>query len=46
MNINEWHWKPEPDYTRLLDAIYRRGAKPCPFIELFADDEIIYHFWD
>ncbi len=45
MNINEWHWKPEPDYTRLLDAIYRRGSKNhVPFIELFADDEIIYHF--
>jgi uroporphyrinogen decarboxylase len=39
----DWPWKPDPDYTQLRDAIYRGGdPNNIRFLELFADDEVIY----
>lgn len=39
-----WPWKPDPDYTRLRDAIDRKGdPHNVRFLELFADDEVIFH---
>lgn len=40
-----WPWKPRPDYTRLLNALRRQGdPQQVPFLELFADPEIIATF--
>ncbi len=40
--LDDWPWKPKPDYTRLLKALRRQGDVGCvPFLELFADAEII-----
>ena len=42
MTIDNWPWKPEPDYTRLLDALQRQGdTQNIRFLELFADPEVI-----
>jgi uroporphyrinogen decarboxylase len=43
--IDDWPWKSQPDYTRLLAALHRQG-KPgyVPFLELFADREVIAAF--
>ena len=39
-----WPWKPNPNYTRLQDAIYRKGdPNEIHSLELFADDEVIYY---
>ncbi|MCL5996423.1 MAG: uroporphyrinogen-III decarboxylase-like protein [Chloroflexi bacterium] len=47
MRIDNLPWKPEPDYTRLLRALQRKGD-PCdvPFLELFADQEVIAYALD
>src|SRR3990170_4728402 len=40
--ILNWRWKPEPDYSRLLNTLHRQGdPQRVPFLELFADPEII-----
>jgi len=40
-----WSWEPDPDYHRLVDTIYRRNSTGrVPFLELFADPEIIAAF--
>jgi len=40
-----WKWKPNPDYTRLLRSLRRQGdPQHVPFLELFADPEIIARF--
>jgi len=45
--MNTWPWKPDPDYTRLLRAIRRQGdPNRVPFLELFADPEVIAAFVD
>jgi len=42
VNFNDWPWKPDPDYTRLLKALRRQGDPDyVPFLELFADREVI-----
>ena len=42
MKLHDWPWKPNPDYTRLLRALQRRGdPRWVPFLELFADPEAI-----
>ena len=47
MQMNNWPWKPHPDYTRLLKAIRRQGdANHVPFLELFADREVIAFLLD
>jgi uroporphyrinogen decarboxylase len=44
-SLENWPWKPDPDYRRLLEAIYRRGdPQRVPLLELFADLEIIGAF--
>ena len=38
----QWPWKPDPDYRRLINTLYRKGdPNRVPFLELFADPEII-----
>jgi len=45
--MNTWPWRPNPDYTRLLKAIRRQGdPNVAPFLELFADPEVIAAFLD
>jgi uroporphyrinogen decarboxylase len=45
MQPTQWPWKPQPDFTLLRDAIYRKGdPKNIRVLELFADDEFIYNF--
>jgi uroporphyrinogen decarboxylase len=42
MKIRNWPWEPNPDHTRLLKALRRRGDPyHVPFLELFADREVI-----
>jgi hypothetical protein len=42
VKIRNWPWEPNPDYTRLLKALRRRGDPyHVPFLELFADREVI-----
>jgi uroporphyrinogen decarboxylase len=42
MSVQNWPWKPRPDYTRLLRALRREGdSNYVPFLELFADAEVI-----
>jgi uroporphyrinogen decarboxylase len=42
MTIPYWPWKPKPDYSRLLNALNRKGDPDfVPFLELFADTEVI-----
>jgi uroporphyrinogen decarboxylase len=42
MQLQNWPWKPEPDYTRLVRALRRQGEPGyVPFLELFADPEVI-----
>jgi uroporphyrinogen decarboxylase len=43
--LDNWTWKPDPDYTRLMKALRRQGqADWVPFLELFADPEIVGAF--
>jgi uroporphyrinogen decarboxylase len=45
LSPSTWPWKPDPDYRRLLDALRREGQPDrVPFLELFADPEIIAAF--
>ncbi|NIM94028.1 MAG: uroporphyrinogen-III decarboxylase-like protein [Anaerolineales bacterium] len=42
LDLQNWPWKIEPDYTRLLNAINREGdTSYVPFLEIFADPEFI-----
>jgi len=42
MIFDKWPWKPDPDYTRLEQALRRQGDPTrVPFLELFADQEFI-----
>lgn len=42
MDLNNWPWKPDPDYTRLVRALRGEGdPSRVPFLELFADQEVI-----
>jgi len=46
-NLHSWPWEPDPDYRRLLAALQRKGDPGCvPFLELFADHEVIAAFLD
>ena len=41
MTIQNWAWKPDPDYTRLLKTLRRQGDPDCvPFFELGFDVEM------
>lgn len=45
MNRYQWKWKPDPDYHRLINALFRNGdPRRVPFLELFADPEVIAAF--
>lgn len=40
--LDDWPWKPQPDYHRLLRSIRRQGDPvDVRFLELFADPEVI-----
>jgi len=40
--MENWPWKPDPDFRRLLAALSRNGDPArVPFLELFADQEIM-----
>jgi uroporphyrinogen decarboxylase len=42
ITLDNWPWKPAPDYTRLQKALKRQGdPNRVPFLELFADQEVI-----
>ncbi len=42
MNFSDWPWQPDPDYSRLLQALRRQGdPDDVRFLELFADREVI-----
>lgn len=42
MDLQNWPWEPQPDYTRLLNTLRRQGDPGnVPFLELFADREVI-----
>lgn len=39
---HDWPWAPNPDYTRLVEALQGHGdPNHVPFLELFADREVI-----
>ena len=45
MSAISWNWKPDPDYTRLIRSLRIQGSpKFVPFLELFADPEVIARF--
>jgi len=47
MSSIRFDWKPQPNYKRLLRAIYRQSDPDIvPLLELFADAEIIAAFLD
>jgi hypothetical protein len=42
LNFSDWPWEPDPDYSRLLQALRRQGdPDDVRFLELFADREVI-----
>lgn len=42
MQITDWPWQPDPDYTRAIKALRRQGdPNSVPFVELYADPEFV-----